>query len=76
MLRQVHFSLIDLELHSRFDPAGPESIFECDRRLCKNTLPLPPLPEDRFLCGFSHIFAGAPLLFLQAERQKAGQEPE
>ena len=19
---------------------------------------LPPLPEDRFLCGFSHIFAG------------------
>ena len=59
MLRQVHFSRIDLELHSRYDPAGEESIFECDRRLGRATLPLQPLPEDRFLCAFAHIFAGA-----------------
>jgi Peptidase family M3 len=60
MLRQLHFARVDLELHSRYDPAGGETIFECDRRLTKGTLPLPPLPEDRFLCSFAHIFAGAP----------------
>ena len=59
MLRQVHFSRVDLELHSRYDPTGTESIFECDRRLGQTTLPLQPLPEDRFLCAFAHIFAGA-----------------
>ena len=68
MLRQVHFSRIDLELHSRFDPAGAETIFECDSRLAKETLPLSPLPEDRFLCGFAHIFAGVPLLLIPVTR--------
>ena len=60
MLRQLHFSRLDLELHSRFDPAGDESIYECDRRMAREVFPMLPLPEDRFLCSFAHIFAGAP----------------
>ena len=58
MLRQIHFASVDLELHARFDPAGEESIFDVDRRIAAKTSVMQPLPEDRFLCGFSHIFAG------------------
>ena len=28
------------------------------RRVAESTTVLPPLPEDYFLCGFSHIFQG------------------
>ncbi|GBG65612.1 hypothetical protein CBR_g51495 [Chara braunii] len=58
MLRQIHFAAVDLELHSRFDPDGPETMFDVDRRIAKKTTVMPPIPEDRFLCSFSHIFAG------------------
>jgi oligopeptidase A len=56
--RQVYMSTLDLELHHRFDPAGSESVSDCQRRIAAAGTVLPPLPEDRFLCGFSHIFAG------------------
>lgn len=62
MLRQIHFSSLDLELHSRFEPGSSETIYDCDRRLAAKTCPMKPLPEDRFLCSFAHIFAGAPSL--------------
>ena len=58
MLRQLHFSLVDLELHHRYQPGGNESIKEVRNRIAKNTTVLPPLPEDNFLCAFGHIFAG------------------
>ena len=58
MLRQVAFALLDLELHHRWDPAGSETPFDVQRRLAARTSVVPPLPEDRFLCGFNHIFAG------------------
>ena len=57
-LRQVNFSLIDMELYHRYDPAGDESPLDVQRRIGAETLVMPPLPEDRFLCSFSHIFAG------------------
>ena len=57
-LRQVNFSMIDLELYHRWDPAGQESPLDVQRRIADATLVMPPLPEDRFLCSFSHIFAG------------------
>lgn len=57
-LRQLKFATLDLELHSRFIPGGSESIYDVDQRVSKRTQVYPPLPEDRFLCGFSHIFAG------------------
>ncbi|EFN52299.1 hypothetical protein CHLNCDRAFT_139059 [Chlorella variabilis] len=57
-LRQVHFASVDLELHARFKPGQGESVFDRDQAMAKRTMVMPPLPEDRFLCSFSHIFAG------------------
>jgi oligopeptidase A len=58
MLRQLYFAMLDLALHHGFDPAGGESPFDVQRRVAASTTVLPPLPEDRMLCGFSHIFGG------------------
>jgi oligopeptidase A len=58
MLRQIHFSWVDLELHHRYQPGGSETPEEVRRRLAEATTVLPPLPEDRFLCAFGHIFSG------------------
>lgn len=58
MLRQINLSLLDLELHHRYQPNGTESIRDIRDRLAKTTTVIPPLPEDAFLCSFGHIFAG------------------
>jgi oligopeptidase A len=58
MLRQLHFSSVDLELHHRYVPGGNETPADVRNRLAKTTTVLPPLPEDAFLCAFGHIFAG------------------
>ncbi|MBF2058310.1 MAG: M3 family metallopeptidase [Cyanobacterium sp. T60_A2020_053] len=58
MLRQLHFSLLDLELHSSYRVGDGESPHDVARRLAEKTLVMKPLPEDRFLCAFGHIFAG------------------
>ena len=58
MLRQLMLALTDLKLHHGYDPAGPVSPFAVHRAVEERTLLLPPMPEDRFLCAFSHIFAG------------------
>jgi oligopeptidase A len=57
-LRQLNFGFLDLELHHRFVPGRAESPFDVQRRIARKTTVLPPLPEDRFLCSFSHIFQG------------------
>jgi oligopeptidase A len=49
---------VDLELHHRFTADAGESIFDVEKRVADTTAVLPRLPEDRFLCSFSHIFAG------------------
>ena len=61
--RQLYFGQLDMELHSNFDPEaaedGGETIFDVQRRIAAKYSPYNmPLPEDRFLCSFSHIFAG------------------
>ena len=58
-LRQCHFALTDLELHARYEP-GVEgrSVFDAEREIAKKTTILEAIPDDRFLCGFGHIFAG------------------
>lgn len=62
--RQLLFGQLDMELYSNYDPeAGEkgdgESIFDVHRRIAEKYTPYSmPLPEDRFLSTFSHIFAG------------------
>jgi oligopeptidase A len=58
MLRQLHFGFVDLELHHRYVAGGEETPADVRNRIAKTTTILPPLPEDAFLCAFSHIFAG------------------
>ena len=58
MLRQLHFGMTDIYLHHQFDPSSSESPFDVQRRMAEKTAVLPPLPEDRMLCAFSHIFSG------------------
>ena len=58
MLRQLYFACMDLELHHRWTPDGGESPFDVQHRIAARTTVLPPLPEDRILCGFSHVFSG------------------
>ncbi|KAL1209020.1 putative cytosolic oligopeptidase A [Cardamine amara subsp. amara] len=57
-LRQLKFATVDLELHTKYIPGGTESIYDVDQRVSIKTQVIPPLPEDRYLCSFSHIFAG------------------
>ena len=58
MLRQLHFALLDIELHSRYQPNGEETHHDVRDRIAKITTVIPPLAEDQFLCAFGHIFAG------------------
>ena len=58
MLRQLYFGLTDLALHHEFDPQGNRNAFDVQREVASRTTVIPPLPEDRFLCAFGHIFAG------------------
>ncbi|XP_010453087.1 PREDICTED: probable cytosolic oligopeptidase A [Camelina sativa] len=57
-LRQLKFATVDLELHTKYTPGGTETIYDVDQRVSIKTQVISPLPEDRFLCSFSHIFAG------------------
>lgn len=58
-LRQCHFAMTDLELHARYTPGdGPEGVFAVEEKIAAKTMIMPPIKEDRFLCGFGHIFAG------------------
>lgn len=58
MLRQLHFSFLDLELHHRYQPKGEQTPNQVRDRIAEITTIMPPLPEDSFLCSFAHIFAG------------------
>jgi oligopeptidase A len=58
MLRQLYFSSMDLALHAEDLEKAGEDIFSVQRRIAETTTVMPPLPEDRFLCSFGHIFAG------------------
>jgi oligopeptidase A len=58
MLRQIHFSRVDLELHYRYRHNSNETPADVRHRIAKTTTVLPPLPEDSMLCAFGHIFEG------------------
>jgi oligopeptidase A len=50
--------MMDMELHHRFDPTSSETVADVKARIVALATVAPPLPEDRFLSAFSHIFAG------------------
>ncbi|MEE8311524.1 MAG: M3 family metallopeptidase [Candidatus Binatia bacterium] len=58
MLRQIYFATLDMELHHRWRPDGGDDPFGVQRRIAETNAVMQPLPEDRFLCSFGHIFAG------------------
>ena len=55
-LRQVYLATVDLDLHARLQPG--ESPLALQHRVAADNTVMTPLPEDRMLCSFSHIFAG------------------
>ena len=57
-LRQCHFAMTDLELHARYAPGSEGGVFKAEEKIAQKTMIMEPIKEDRFLCGFSHIFAG------------------
>ncbi|MEA5390407.1 M3 family metallopeptidase [Cyanobium gracile UHCC 0139] len=57
-LRQVHFALTDLRLHSQWTPDGGRTPEQLRREIAVTTTVLDPIEEDAFLCSFGHIFAG------------------
>jgi oligopeptidase A len=59
MMRQLELAFTDLELHHRHDPQRGASPFAVHRAVAGKTSVLEPLAGDRFLCAFSHIFAGS-----------------
>ena len=58
MLRQLFFAATDMDLYARYPrPDWPDA--DAVKRLnATKYAPAPLLPEDRFLCSFSHIFGG------------------
>ena len=56
MLRQLMFSTVDLAVHNG-DLDG-KTAFDIQKDIAADNAVLPVLDEDRFLCSFSHIFAG------------------
>ncbi len=57
-LRQVHFALTDLRLHSQWTPECGRTPEQLRREIAATTTVLEPIEEDAFLCSFGHIFAG------------------
>jgi len=57
-LRQVHFALTDLRLHSQWHPDCGRTPEQLRREIARSTTVLEPIAEDAFLCSFGHIFAG------------------
>ncbi|MDT8288082.1 MAG: M3 family metallopeptidase, partial [Elusimicrobiales bacterium] len=56
-LRQLGFAWCDWELHRVAEPDAADEPLAVQQRVLARTNVLPPLPENRFLCSFSHIFA-------------------
>lgn len=56
--RQIEFGSVDIYLHHEFDPSGTETPTEVAARMAKDYRIMPPYEHEKFLCSFSHIFAG------------------
>lgn len=57
-VRQLRFALVDMDLHAKFPSEEMKTVIEVEKASANRFSLLPPLPEDRFLCSFTHIFSG------------------
>jgi oligopeptidase A len=57
-LRQIEFSLFDMQLHSDFDPASGRAALDLLAEVRREVAVLVPPAWNRFPNSFSHIFAG------------------
>ena len=57
-VRQIEFSLFDLELHSSFDPNGPKTALDLVNDVRRRVAVVFPPDYNRFPNSFSHIFSG------------------
>ena len=57
--RQLFFAATDLDLYARYPRPDWPDADTVKRANAATYSPVPLLPEDRFLCSFSHIFGGA-----------------
>ena len=57
-VRQLEFSLFDMQLHSEFDPFGSSTAIDLLNAVRKEVAVLVPPPWHRFPNSFSHIFGG------------------
>ena len=57
MLRQIYFAMMDLHLYSN-EFNSEKDIINVQKLFASKYLVTPIIEEDRFLCSFSHIFAG------------------
>jgi oligopeptidase A len=54
MLRQLNFGMTDMAMHTAENP----DIRAIEKKVAERTTVIPPLPEDRFLNSFTHLFSG------------------
>ncbi len=57
-IRQIEFSMFDLQLHHGYDPAGAVTPMQVLEQVRKQVAVIVPPPFNRFPNGFSHIFGG------------------
>ncbi len=57
-MRQLQFAMVDMRLHHDYIPGSENSPFEVYTDLANKMSVIKPYESDRFLCAFSHIFAG------------------
>ncbi|CAK4157501.1 unnamed protein product [Aphanomyces euteiches] len=47
----------DMALHQHYDPlSAAETVFDVERRRIEKFTVMPPLPDDKFICSFTHVF--------------------
>ena len=56
--KTLHFAITDIRLHSNLYGNQGKNSDAIRNEIARNTTVIEPIQEDKFLCCFSHIFAG------------------